>query len=77
MTSPDDNGWVKWDGGECPVERGAFVDVLWNNQAESKAAPASTWSAQGSGSPTDFWQRAPHPANQTSSYIIAYRLVSE
>ena len=24
---PDADGWIKWEGGECPVGEGAFVDV--------------------------------------------------
>lgn len=73
--TPADSEWIEWKGGECPVDRLTLVDVRWNNQAESKAAPAGTWSTQGQHSPTDFWQHAPHLDNRTNSYIIAYRVV--
>ena len=28
------DGWIKWEGGKCPVERGALVDVRMSSGEE-------------------------------------------
>lgn len=74
MTDTNEDGWVPWAGGECPVERQTRVDVRWNNNVVSLDAPAGTWSAQGPHSPTDFWS-LDLASNATSSHIVAYKIV--
>lgn len=27
----EENPWIKWDGGECPIDSAAHVEVKWNN----------------------------------------------
>lgn len=38
----DDDGWVEWNGGECPVERGTLVDVKYSGGEESFGVSALT-----------------------------------
>lgn len=28
---PEDNPWIKWEGGECPVDGATRVELKWNN----------------------------------------------
>ena len=39
---PADDGWIPWEGGECPVAHGTVVDVRLRNQGEGRAV-ASNW----------------------------------
>ena len=38
-TQPDADGWIKWDGKECPLERGVLVDVRYRDGQESLRLP--------------------------------------
>ena len=38
---PDD-GWIPWEGGDCPVAHSTIVDVRLRNQGEGRAV-ASNW----------------------------------
>lgn len=40
---PDD-GWIEWEGGECPVPRGTRVDIEFRNGQVHKNLLASSWS---------------------------------
>lgn len=60
---PDDDGWIKWEGGECPLPDNPDVIVKWRNGA--------TWR----GRAFDFqWHNMP---SDPSADIRAYRIVSE
>lgn len=59
-TQPDADGWIPWEGGECPVAWGAQVEArLRNGEILNDAATQLSWLDEGSG-----WD------------IIAYRLVT-
>lgn len=38
-TAPDADGWIEWKGGECPVERGALLDVKFEDGMVMLGAP--------------------------------------
>lgn len=40
--APDADGWIEWKGGECPVERGAIVDVKYANNIINYGVSALT-----------------------------------
>lgn len=58
----DDDGWIEWNGGECPVPAGTLVDYQMCGGAEERNVPASglRWSHM-----------------VCSSDIVAYRVVGE
>lgn len=37
----DKDGWIKWEGGECPVERGVLVDVVCHEGNEISSYESS------------------------------------
>ena len=39
---PSADGWIPWEGGECPVAHSTIVDVRLRNQGEGRAV-ASNW----------------------------------
>lgn len=39
---PADDGWIPWEGGDCPVAHSTIVDVRLRNQGEGRAV-ASNW----------------------------------
>jgi len=60
---PDDDGWIKWEGGECPTVSHAMVTVkLRDGSVPDKPHPGDTWAWDHNGSAFD---------------IVAYRIVSE
>ena len=64
---PDADGWIKWDGGKCPVKEGQQVTVKYRN-GKVKTGPALDPSLdleQG------FWDNDQNPWD-----IIAYRPVA-
>ena len=36
----DINGWIKWEGGKCPVEKGTLVDVKYRDGNRKYSLPA-------------------------------------
>lgn len=38
----DADGWIEWDGGDCPVERGTLVDVKYSGGEENFGVSALT-----------------------------------
>lgn len=42
-TEPDADGWIEWHGGECPVDKGALVDVRYRDGVDGMAMPALTF----------------------------------
>lgn len=63
--APDADGWIEWKGGECPVEKGTLVDVIWGNGTERAGVKA----LQLGGAGHQFWV-----ADGMTNDIIAYRL---
>ena len=62
----DEDGWIPWSGGECPIPEGMAFDLRFRDGAKLIAA-SSTWSA------TDWgWSLDSRPYD-----IIAYRIVKE
>ncbi len=60
---PDENGWLPWYGGECPVDGTALVDVrLFNGKQENEIALARDY-------------RWSHNNNEYN--IVAYRVVKK
>ena len=39
---PAEDGWIPWEGGDCPVAHSTTVDVRLRNQGEGRAV-ASNW----------------------------------
>ena len=39
---PAEDGWIPWEGGDCPVAHSTIVDVRLRNQGEGRAV-ASNW----------------------------------
>jgi len=63
--APDADGWIEWGGGECPVERGTLVDVIWRDGTERAGIKALHIGGAGH----KFWV-----ADGMVNDIIAYRL---
>lgn len=61
----DADGWIEWKGGECPVEEGTLVDVIWRNGTERVGVKALHIGGAGH----KFWV-----ADGMLNDIIAYRL---
>lgn len=61
----DDEGWVEWNGGECPVRKGALVDV-WHRDGnvfrDVVVGPSGVFA--------EDWSHDGHDGD-----IIAYRVV--
>jgi hypothetical protein len=38
--APDADGWIEWNGGECPVDHGALLDVKFEDDMVMLGAPA-------------------------------------
>lgn len=66
--SQSNDGWIEWNGGECPVPKGTLVDLRYRqkNYADSIGVPALEF---GKRSEEDFWR---HDYNGLD--IIAWRL---
>ena len=63
--APDADGWIEWKGGECPVEKGTLVDVIWRDGRERIGVKA----LQLGGAGHKFWV-----SDGMVNDIIAYRL---
>jgi len=69
---PDNDGWIKWEGGECPVSDGTIVDVQYRDRSRNAGEVASSSSdAEGSACGA-FWHN-----DDSRADIVAYRIVSE
>lgn len=60
-------GWIKWTGGECPVDQNDLVDVHF---AQEKLSEAENYPSR----PARFWARA-WGRRRGGNRIIAYRVV--
>lgn len=57
-----DDGWIAWNGGDCPVGRGARVSVKFRSGIENHGAFAGSW---------HWWHQ------EAKADIIAYRVIKE
>lgn len=66
----DADGWIEWNGGECPVEKGTLVDVRYRNSEKFPDKFGTiALEAGGYGATDRHWNRDGYPND-----IIAYRL---
>lgn len=64
----DENGWIEWGGGECPVPLENVVDIRTRNGAHDEGFTAKFWAAGA----FDWWK---HESTDHDLDIIAYRVV--
>lgn len=70
--TPDDDGWIEWNGGYCPVPDGTRVDVRYRNGEMGFAKTASSGPLPGSYADKCFWH------NSGCDYdIVAYRIAEK
>lgn len=67
----DEDGWIKWYGGECPVPDGTRVDVRFRSGKERYLEMASKGYVPGSFADMEFWHN-----EGSSADIVAYRIAS-
>ena len=64
-TEPADDGWIPWEGGDCPVAHGTVVDVRFRDGWEGDGL-ASKWR----------WHHATQENSDVKELdIVAYRVV--
>ena len=39
----DEDGWIKWDGGDCPIGPDQMVDVMFRDKQEFHSESADEW----------------------------------
>lgn len=61
-------GWIEWDGGECPVEKVTLIDVRYRDSNDYPDA-IGVQALSGNGAGSACWERDGY-----SNDIIAYRL---
>ena len=70
-STPPNDGWIEWKGGECPVDPDLRVQVRFRDGEKSSANRTAGW-----------WHGAGYDAPETSNWIhdggeadiIAYRV---
>ncbi|QHJ85823.1 MAG: hypothetical protein [Caudoviricetes sp.] len=67
-----EQGYTLWFGGDCPVEKGILVDVVYRDNAVIRRLPAKEGSAIQRDASITFWDHA-----GWENDIIAYRLSEE
>ena len=66
----DDDGWIEWNGGECPVEKGLMVDIRVRDGREERNLAANTpTKGRIPDASCAFWKN-----DGMAGDIIAYRL---
>ena len=63
----DADGWIEWNGGECPVDEGTLIDVRYRDGHEQVGCGCGVWRSELYG--THYWLNSGGESN-----IIAYRL---
>ena len=66
------DGWIEWNGGECPVPEGTLVDVRYRNGKENYHVKAGVMEDSGGSAPD--WSATRWSNWDTYGDIIAYRL---
>ena len=67
----DDDGWIEWEGGECPVEPEDLVQVQYLNEARSRS---ERFSPKRAATKKWAWTTVGHGVSSRAN-IIAYRVV--
>lgn len=77
----DDDGWIKWDGGECPVAPNTRVQVRCRNGWEDTAARGGIAAGYLNSPAADPMSRSVNGNwwlnRGTEDDIVAYRIVSQ
>lgn len=68
-------GWIEWNGGECPVSPSGFVDVRFRDGIVSACTMARVWCGPDGLENDPLHSCWAHAGN--SQDIIAYREVSQ
>jgi len=66
VTLDDNDGWIEWGGGECPVENGTRIDTKYRNGSTEQNVPTGE---PGTRTSCDFWVHEDYEND-----IVAYRL---
>lgn len=64
MSAPDNDGWISWEGGECPVEPGTLVDWRLRTGREFSGVNKPRFKLD--------WSHRPDDPGQD---IVAYRVI--
>jgi hypothetical protein len=67
MTQED---WIEWNGGECPVEPDACVDIRFRDGIVTQRTCAGSWDDD-----NPAWSNWQHDQGTSDDDIIAYRVV--
>ena len=69
---PSDDGWIPWEGGECPVTVGTRVDAKFRDGEKAYNVPAGDCAEDPDSRSASDW------SHMESDYdIIAYRIAKE
>ena len=71
MNTPDKDGWVKHDGGPCPIPDAKAGEYELLFQDGNHVVPVGEAASWGYGDEHDWWM---HRARSPQNYIVAYRL---
>ena len=67
---PSDDGWIPWEGGECPVKVGTRVDAKFRDGEKAYNVPAGDFAEDPDSRSASDW------SHMESDYdIVAYRVV--
>lgn len=69
-TSSDSDGWMVWEGGECPVPANAFVEVEFRDGVRNGVMSASWWSTPIGPDARSNWEHC-----GTADDIVRYRIL--
>ena len=67
-----DDGWIKWAGGDCPVQPHRDVDVRFDDHVEISGMSAGFWAGDNTEDDPNWWSGR----NIIGHNIVAYRLVA-
>lgn len=67
---PASDGWIKWEGGECPVAEGTMLDVRYRDGTVRGNIPALVWADFEDDATEPYWEN-----DGISNDIVAYRIV--
>jgi hypothetical protein len=65
-----DNGWIPWEGGECPVTVGTRVDAKFRDGEKAYNVPAGRFTEDPDSRSASVWSHI-----ESDYDIIAYRVV--
>lgn len=73
--APDADGWIEWDGGECPVEDDAIIDIRFRDGHEERGAGAG-WDWEHSGGWDIIAYRLHKPEQECATNKLSSEAVS-